>query len=45
MDTGNIIAIVIGILAQAGMLMSFRVSLEHRLTRLETKLGVSNHDS
>lgn len=38
MDVASIIiAIVFGSLANFGALVAFRVSLEHRLTKLETK--------
>lgn len=39
---GNIVAVIIGTLTQIGVVMSFRVSLERRLTRLETKLGLDS---
>lgn len=37
---GTIVAIIIGTLTQVGVVTSFRVNLERRLTRLETKLGI-----
>jgi hypothetical protein len=42
LDAGNLIAILIGTLTQIGVLMSFRVSLENRLTRIETRLGMDD---
>lgn len=39
---GVMAAIAFGIVTNAALLITFRVELEHRLTKIETKLGIES---